>query len=57
MVKNIKLPAWVITELQELADAEKRPLKSHMELILEKVATKHALAKSKPKSKRKTTSS
>ena len=47
MLKNIELPDWVITELQELADADKRPLKLHMELLLETVAKKNLSRKRK----------
>lgn len=51
MLKNVDLPDWVITELQELADASKRPLKLHMEFILENAAKKNMAAKRKSRKK------
>lgn len=50
MVKNIELPEWAITELQELADANKRPLKLHMEMLLEMAAKKNMASKRRTKS-------
>lgn len=49
MVKNIELPEWAITELQELADVNKRPLKLHLEMVLETLAKKHLASKRKSK--------
>ena len=49
MTKNIDLEQWVVNELQELADADKRPLKNHIELLLEKIAKRNMAAKRKIK--------
>lgn len=38
MLKNVELQDWAILELQEIADNNKRSLKSQMELILEMYA-------------------
>jgi hypothetical protein len=53
MLKNVDLPQWVIDELQDAADNEKRPLKLHMEYILEKAAKSNMRKRriKKPKSK------